>query len=348
MRQRRFRCSPIPAGTAPCCPVVARCTASRPQRPTCSTSLEELVEALGAARAKPALQQKSVPAPPDGPLTVEKHQPRRGCGPARRRDRLRRNDHVGDVLAGQHRGGSEARLAHSHGRRDRSGAARGGWGGDRVSGSAGHRPSGRWLGAVHHPVALDDGARTAQCHRRDLQQPCLRDTRWRACARAARASPGRKAKAQLDLGDPDIDFVALGTGLGIASRRVETAEELSRALPEAIADPGPHLIEAVIPPRLQANCLRSSVFLNLPVAVRGIAATNSIRSGSCHFAKSRLRCSRSSSGLASPSRRGGRPRRAAARPIDRRERQSLPPPRRRDVPSTGSRGRPKRSIRRRT
>ena len=43
---------------------------------------------------------------------------------------------------------------------------------------------------------------------------------------------------------------------------------------------------------------RNAVFLNLPVAVRGIASMNSIRSGSCHLANSPPRCSRSSSGLA--------------------------------------------------
>ena len=58
---------------------------------------------------------------------------------------------------------------------------------------------------------------------------------------------GPRAKAQLELGDPDLDFVELGTGLGIASRRVDTAEQLTGALDQAIADPGPHLIEAVIP-----------------------------------------------------------------------------------------------------
>ena len=60
-------------------------------------------------------------------------------------------------------------------------------------------------------------------------------------------SPGPRARALLDLGDPDVDFVKLGTGLGVPSRRVETAEEIIGALQQAIADPGPHLIEAVIP-----------------------------------------------------------------------------------------------------
>lgn len=59
--------------------------------------------------------------------------------------------------------------------------------------------------------------------------------------------PGPRARAQLELGNPDVDFVELGTGLGISSRRVDTAEQLTGALDEAVAAPGPHLIEAVIP-----------------------------------------------------------------------------------------------------
>ena len=66
-------------------------------------------------------------------------------------------------------------------------------------------------------------------------------------ARLDRENPGPGAKALLDLGDPDIDFVKLGAGLGIASRRVDTAEQLNRALKRAIGDRGPHLIEAIIP-----------------------------------------------------------------------------------------------------
>jgi acetolactate synthase-1/2/3 large subunit len=60
-------------------------------------------------------------------------------------------------------------------------------------------------------------------------------------------SPGPKARALLDLSDPDLDFVKLGSGLGVPSRWVDAAEEFCQALQEAIAAPGPHLIEAVVP-----------------------------------------------------------------------------------------------------
>jgi acetolactate synthase-1/2/3 large subunit len=58
---------------------------------------------------------------------------------------------------------------------------------------------------------------------------------------------GEKARTLLELGDPDLDFTKLGSGFGVASRRVEVAEELTGALEEALAEPGPHLIEAVLP-----------------------------------------------------------------------------------------------------
>jgi len=58
---------------------------------------------------------------------------------------------------------------------------------------------------------------------------------------------GPKASSQLDLAEPDLDFVALGTGMGVPSMRVETCEELVAELERAIGESGPRLIEAVIP-----------------------------------------------------------------------------------------------------
>jgi acetolactate synthase-1/2/3 large subunit len=66
-------------------------------------------------------------------------------------------------------------------------------------------------------------------------------------ARVGARGEGPKAKAQLDLGNPDVDFVALGQGFGVPSRRVDTAEDLVGALEGSIRSPGPQLIEVVIP-----------------------------------------------------------------------------------------------------
>jgi acetolactate synthase-1/2/3 large subunit len=66
-------------------------------------------------------------------------------------------------------------------------------------------------------------------------------------ARVGADRVGPKAQAQLDLSGPDLDFVQLGTGFGVSSCRADTAEELVDALKRATAEPGPHLIEVVIP-----------------------------------------------------------------------------------------------------
>jgi acetolactate synthase I/II/III large subunit len=61
------------------------------------------------------------------------------------------------------------------------------------------------------------------------------------------AGLGPKAEALVDLGNPNIDFVKLASGLGVPSWRVDTAEQLTAMLDRAIGDPGPHLIEAMLP-----------------------------------------------------------------------------------------------------
>ena len=73
-------------------------------------------------------------------------------------------------------------------------------------------------------------------------------------SRASAPQGGRaNAKAQLDLAEPDIDFVRVGNGLGVPSRRVDTVEQPHRRPRQrAIAEPGPHLIEVVIPAETQA------------------------------------------------------------------------------------------------
>jgi acetolactate synthase-1/2/3 large subunit len=52
----------------------------------------------------------------------------------------------------------------------------------------------------------------------------------------------------LDLSGPVPDFTRLSTGFGVPAVRVTTAEELTGALRRAHAEPGPHLVEAIVPP----------------------------------------------------------------------------------------------------
>lgn len=61
------------------------------------------------------------------------------------------------------------------------------------------------------------------------------------------ATPGPKALEMLDLSEPALDFVALAKGMGVPASRVTTAEDLSAALAASFAEPGPRLIEAMVP-----------------------------------------------------------------------------------------------------
>ena len=57
-----------------------------------------------------------------------------------------------------------------------------------------------------------------------------------------------RAARMLDLSGPTPDFTQISTGLGVPATRVGTAEDLTAALRRAYAEPGPHLIEAIMPP----------------------------------------------------------------------------------------------------
>jgi acetolactate synthase-1/2/3 large subunit len=61
---------------------------------------------------------------------------------------------------------------------------------------------------------------------------------------------GPLARRLLDLTEPDLDFTALSQGMGVPARRVETAEDLTKALEVSFAEPGPSLIEVPLPQRL--------------------------------------------------------------------------------------------------
>jgi acetolactate synthase-1/2/3 large subunit len=61
---------------------------------------------------------------------------------------------------------------------------------------------------------------------------------------------GPKARAQLDLKGPVLDFCRLAQGMGVHAARADSAEDFCRALEYALAHPGPHLIEAVVPESL--------------------------------------------------------------------------------------------------
>ena len=50
----------------------------------------------------------------------------------------------------------------------------------------------------------------------------------------------------LDLTDPPLRFDRLAEAMGVPARRVERPEELAAALHEAMAHPGPYLVDVVL------------------------------------------------------------------------------------------------------
>jgi acetolactate synthase-1/2/3 large subunit len=74
--------------------------------------------------------------------------------------------------------------------------------------------------------------------------------------RVGAAEAGPKAKDQLDLRNPALDFVQMGMSMGVPSVRATTTAEFVAALEKALATPGLHLIEAVVPSTLSGLKLR--------------------------------------------------------------------------------------------
>ena len=60
-------------------------------------------------------------------------------------------------------------------------------------------------------------------------------------------TPGPKAASMLDVGTPDMDFVAMAQGMGVTAVRATTAEEFNEQFAAAMERRGPRLIDAIIP-----------------------------------------------------------------------------------------------------
>jgi acetolactate synthase-1/2/3 large subunit len=58
--------------------------------------------------------------------------------------------------------------------------------------------------------------------------------------------PGQRAQDMLKIDRPTLDWVALAKGMGVSGRAVSNADDFNKALAEAIAEPGPRLIEVQI------------------------------------------------------------------------------------------------------
>ncbi len=59
---------------------------------------------------------------------------------------------------------------------------------------------------------------------------------------------GPKAREMLDLHGPDLDFVSIARGMGVDAVRVDDSEDFADELARCFDEPGPHLIDATVPP----------------------------------------------------------------------------------------------------
>ncbi len=65
--------------------------------------------------------------------------------------------------------------------------------------------------------------------------------------RVGAGARGPLAASMLDIANPELNFVRLAEGMGVEACRVSDAKDLTLALERAFAEPGPHLVEAVLP-----------------------------------------------------------------------------------------------------
>lgn len=59
-------------------------------------------------------------------------------------------------------------------------------------------------------------------------------------------APGPQALAMIDIDKPRIDWVAMGTSMGVPSHRVTTAEDFHKSMVNSVREPGPVLIEVAL------------------------------------------------------------------------------------------------------
>jgi acetolactate synthase-1/2/3 large subunit len=64
--------------------------------------------------------------------------------------------------------------------------------------------------------------------------------------RVGASGDGEAAHALMDIGRPELDFTAMARSMGVPARRVDDVAGLADAFRSAIAEPGPHVIEAVM------------------------------------------------------------------------------------------------------
>ncbi len=61
------------------------------------------------------------------------------------------------------------------------------------------------------------------------------------------ATPGPASRTLFDLGNPDLDWLAIARGFGVEAARAETMEDFAALMSHANATTGPFLIELMVP-----------------------------------------------------------------------------------------------------
>ena len=66
-------------------------------------------------------------------------------------------------------------------------------------------------------------------------------------ARVGTEGVNKKTMDMLDIGNPDLDFVSLATGMGVAAAKADSIDEFNRLYQQAMNTKGPFLIEVILP-----------------------------------------------------------------------------------------------------
>ncbi|HEX8646646.1 MAG TPA: acetolactate synthase large subunit [Thermoleophilaceae bacterium] len=209
-------------------------------------SLDALAEALGAGAARPALQQAARPQPPKGALTADKVCQAIGALLPEGAIVSDESQTSGVTLAAQTAG------APRHDVLTLTGGAIG-QGLPVAVGAA--------IACPDRPVIALDGEGSAMYTIQSLWTMAreqldvtvvIFNNRSYAILnieleRVGAERGGERAKSQLDLTGPELDFVKIAQGLGVPAVSVDTGERFAEEFRRAIEKPGPHLIEAVVP-----------------------------------------------------------------------------------------------------
>jgi benzoylformate decarboxylase len=94
-----------------------------------------------------------------------------------------------------------------------------------------------WTAARH-----DIGAKLVVCNNRSYQLLKLNVQQyWKE-----RGFPDRDFPGSFDLGHPELRFDDMARSMGVPASRVESSDEVGPAIAEALAEPGPYLIDLVL------------------------------------------------------------------------------------------------------